>query len=185
MLYIGITAVVCLIFIAFSYNSVVSRKNQVENAFGSIDAMLKKRYNLIPNLVESVKAYMLYEGDTLTKITELRTRAESGKLSNEEEVSLNNELSTHMDKIKVTLENYPELKAGENFIQLQAAWNETEDNISASRRFYNSAVTDYNNVIEQFPTNIIARAISYKRKSVFEISETERKNLDAKTLFSK
>ena len=130
------------------YNSLVDKKNQVENAFGGMDVQLKKRYDLIPNLISSVKTYMRHESDTLTEITELRTKALSGGLSNDDKVDLDNKITSKLGGIMVAVENYPDLKASDNFIQLQRSLNEVEEQISASRRSYNASVTDLNNGIE-------------------------------------
>ncbi len=174
---------VLILFIIFTYNSLIKKKNQVENSFGSIDAMLKKRYDLIPNLVETVKQYMTYEKDTLTQITELRTQATSGNLSGDEKVDLENKIAGQMRGIMVAVENYPDLKSSANFIQLQGSWNEAEEQISAARRFFNSAVTDFNNAIQVFPNSVMAGMMGLKAKRVFEIPEEERKNVSAKNLF--
>ncbi len=165
------------------YNSLVQKKNQVTNVFAAIDAMLKKRYDLIPNLVAAVKNYMAHEKNTLTEITELRSRAIAGNLSDDEKIGLENKMSKLMGSIRIAVENYPDLKSSQNFIQLQAALNETEEQLSAARRAYNAAVTDYNNAIEMFPTNIVASLINYKTKTVFEAGEQERKNVDVNSLF--
>ena len=174
---------VVLLLIVLIFNTLVSRKNQVENAFGSVDVMLKKRFDLIPNLVSTVKAYMKHEQDTLTKLTELRAKAVSGDTTSDEKVDLSNQIANAVRGIMVSVENYPDLKASDNFMQLQAVWNETEEQISASRRFFNSAVTDYNNAVEQFPMNMFAGMMGYKRKQVFEIPEVERQNISAQALF--
>lgn len=178
-----IVGVVALLFVVM-YNSLIGKKNNVENAFGSVDVMLKKRYDLIPNLVETVKQYMTHEKETLTKITELRTRAMSGGMSSDDKVSLENQLTKAIGGIMVAVENYPDLKASDNFDMLQRSWNEAEEQISAARRSYNAAVTTYNNGVEMFPTNIISNMLNYSRKEVFEIPETERQNISAKSLFN-
>ena len=178
-----IVGVAILLFVVM-YNSLIGKKNNVENAFGSVDVMLKKRYDLIPNLVETVKQYMTHEKETLTKITELRTRAMSGGMSSDDKVSLENQLTKAIGGIMVAVENYPDLKASDNFDMLQRSWNEAEEQISAARRSYNAAVTTYNNGVEMFPTNIIANMLNYSRKEVFEIPETERQNISAKSLFN-
>ena len=178
-----ITIVVVIVLIAFMYNSLVGKKNEVDNVFGGIDAILKKRYNLIPNLVHTVKEYAKHEKDTLEKITEYRSRAMSSG-SNEDRMDLNSKLSSMLGSIMVAVENYPELKANENFIHLQKTLNELEAQISAARRAYNQAVTDYNNAIEMIPTNIIANFLHYKRKRVFEIEESQRENPRIKDLFN-
>lgn len=166
------------------YNKLVSRKNQVENVFGSIDALLKKRYDLIPNLVATVQTYMKHEQKVLTDITELRTKAISGNITNDEKVELNNNLSGLLNGIRVAVENYPDLKANQNFMQLQVAMNEVEEQISAARRAYNAVVTDYNNSVEMFPSSIFAGIMKLRRKPVFEIQESERQNVNVKNLFN-
>lgn len=176
-------AVLVLIIIAGIYNSLVSKRNQVENAFGSIDVMLKKRYDLIPNLVESVKAYMKHEKETLANITSMRTKALSGNISTDEKVQLENSISGMMRGIMVAVENYPELKASEQFTMLQRSWNEAEEQISAARRAYNSSVTEYNNAVETFPSNVFASLFGHRRKEVFVIQEAERQNISAKSMF--
>ncbi|AZV47029.1 LemA family protein [Nautilia sp. PV-1] len=166
------------------YNSLISKKNQVENIYGSIDALLKKRRDLIPNLVESVKAYMKHEKEVLEKITELRSKAINATDENER-MNYENKISSMLGKILINVENYPELKANENVMHLQMTLAEIEEQISAARRAYNQAVTDYNNAIEMIPTNFIAKIMGYKRKSVFEISDEERKNINVGDLFNK
>ncbi len=164
------------------YNSLVARKNMVENMFGSIDALLKQRYDMIPNLVASVKEYMKHEKEVLEKITELRSLALNAK-SDDEKIDIENRLEGLLSKLMVNVENYPELKANENFLQLQESLKDIEDRISAARRAYNQAVTDYNNAVEMFPTNIIASIFHFRRKKVFEIPENERQNVDVGELF--
>ncbi len=182
--YIIIGAVALLfIIVILIYNNLVGKRNQVENAFGSIDVMLKKRYDLIPNLVESVKAYMKHEKETLTNITAMRARAISGNISSDEKVQIENQISGMMRNIMVAVENYPDLKASEQFTMLQRSWNEAEEQISAARRSYNASVTDYNNAVETFPSNIFASMFGHKRKEVFVIPEVERQNISAKAMF--
>jgi LemA protein len=183
-IYLVIGGVVLLLIIVIGiYNNLVGSRNAVENAFGSIDVMLKKRYDLIPNLVETAKAYMKHEKDTLTAITDLRTRAVSGSLSTEEKIDVENKISGMMRSVMVAVESYPELKANDQFTMLQRSWNETEEQISAARRAYNAAVTSYNNAVEKFPSNIFASMFGHSRKQVFVIPETERQNVSAKALF--
>jgi LemA protein len=182
-LIIGGVVLLFLIFMGI-YNGLVRKRNEVENTFGAIDAMLKKRYDLLPNLVATVKEYMKYEAGVLTQITELRAKATSGNLSSDEKVVIENELARKMGSIMVAVENYPDLKANQNFMQLQGSWNEIEEQISAARRAFNAAVTIYNNSVEVFPSNIIALMFSFKRKHVFEIDESERQNISAKNLFN-
>ena len=185
MIYAIVIVAVLIIFVIVLYNNLVRKKNDVENDFGSMDAMLKKRYDLIPNLVETVKEYMKHEKTLLTEITELRAKAVTGEISNDERVELENKIVKSMAGIMVAVENYPDLKANQNFLQLQGAWNEVEEQISASRRAFNATVTTYNNGVETFPSNFMAGIMNYKRKAVFEIPEVERQNLNAKELFNK
>jgi LemA protein len=170
-----------LVLFVWAYNTVVARKNQVENAFGAVEAQLKRRRDLIPNLVEAVKQYMAHERDLLERLTRLRERAE--RTEGEEHFKAEGELSMVLGQVWARLEAYPDLKASNNFLQLQAALTEVEDSIAAARRFYNQAVTDYNNILEQIPFAFIARAMGLARKPVFTIPEEERANLDLRELF--
>ena len=179
---LGIAAVI-LFSIFLMYNSLVGKKNQCENAFATIDTMLKQRYDLIPNLVAAVKEYMTHEKETLTEITDMRSKAVSGGLSSDEAVDLNNKIGRAIGGIMVAVENYPDLKASDNFQQLQRSLNEVEAQIAASRRAFNAAVTDFNNAVEMFPTNIMANMMSYGRRRLFEIPEGERKYVNVKKLF--
>ena len=140
---------------------------------------------IISGAVAAVKEYMKHERSTLSELTELRTKAVSGNLSDDDTVTVNNKISKTLGTVMVAVERYPDLKASGNFLQLQAAINEIEEQISAARRSYNAAVTDYNNACEMFPTNIMAAKMSYKRKQVFETDETERENVRVEKLFHK
>ena len=182
-LVIIIALVVLVLFFIISYNRLVRLRNDADKAFASIDVMAKKRYDLIPNLVASVQKYMEHERGTLTEITELRAKAISGNLSDNEKVELENRISRTMGSIMVAVENYPDLKANQNFLQLQGSLNEVEEQLSAARRAYNAAVTDYNNATQMFPSNIFAMMFGFKSKRLFEISEKERENVDVKSLF--
>lgn len=182
MVWAVIAAVVILLLTALLiYNSLIRRKNDVENAFASIDVMLKKRYDLIPKIVEAVKAYMNYERELLTEITGLRVKALSQGLSAEERVVVENRLGSRLSDMLVAVENYPELKASANFLQLQGTLNEVEEQLAASRRAFNAAVTAYNNSIEVFPSGMIASMMNYRRRTLFEIPEETRKEISAKT----
>ena len=178
-----IAAVVVIVLVVLLYNSLVSKKNQVINVFGTIDAMLKKRYDLLPKLITTVKTYMQHERALLEEITEMRAKAVSGRLSDDEKVDLDNKVTKALGGIMVAVENYPDLKANQNFLQLQGTMNEVEEQISAARRAYNAAVTDYNNAVEMFPTNMAASMMGYKLKKVFEISEEQRQDIDTDKLF--
>jgi LemA protein len=172
-----------LVGISF-YNGLISKRNQVTNAFSALDVMLKKRYDLIPNLVETVKQYMTYEESTLSKITSLRSKAGSDQLSNQEKIDLDKQMGSAVSGMMLTVENYPELKANQNFMDLQVTWTESEEQIAAARRNYNSSVTAYNDSVMMFPGNMFAGMLNYKTIAVLENTAEERKNISAKDLFS-
>lgn len=178
-----VAAVLLVVIIVSMYNGLIRRRNEVDNAFGGMDVQLKKRYDLIPNLVETVKQYATHEKELLTKVTEMRAKATDGTLNADEKVALDNQISAGMKGIMVAVENYPDLKANENFINLQRTLNEIESQISAARRTYNAVITDYNNGIQSFPQNIIAGMMHMKTKEVFVIPEAERQNVNVKNLF--
>lgn len=180
-----IVAVVLFLLIVISiFNSLTNKKNQVANAFGTIDVQLKNRYDLIPNLVATVQQYATHERELLSKITDLRTRALQQNVTPEDRVNLDNQISSALSGLMVAVENYPDLKASQNFIDLQRALNEVESQIAAARRAYNAAVTDYNNAIEMFPGNLMAGMMLLKSKQVFTATETERGNVNVKNLFN-
>lgn len=179
LILLGAAALVLILI----YNSLVGKKNAVENAFGSIDVYLKKRYDLVPNLVAAVREYMKHEAGTLERITALRARAADPNLSTDEKVSLNNELGAALGGIRVAVEAYPQLKANENFMQLQRSLNEIEEQLAATRRSFNAAVTDFNNAVEMLPTNLMARVMGYRRQALFETPEVERANVNVGQLF--
>ncbi len=167
------------------YNSLVAKKNQVDNIFATIDTQLKKRYDLIPNLVASVSKYMDHEKSLLEEITQLRTQANKPNLSEKEKIQLDTKVSNALGSIMIAVENYPDLKANENVMHLQHSLNEVEEQIAAARRAYNQAVTDYNNALEMIPTNFMANAMGYQPKDLFVITQEERKNLDVGELFNR
>jgi LemA protein len=179
-----VVGVVALLFVGM-YNSLVRKKNQVTNVFGTIDAMLKKRYDLIPNLVAVAKEYMKHEERVLTEVTRLRARALSGDASDEEKIDIDRRMSEALKGIMVAVENYPGLRANDNFLQLQSTLNVIEEQISAARRAYNAAVTEYNNAIEMFPTNVVASLFAYRPKRVFAIPAAERDAVDVHALLKR
>lgn len=165
------------------YNSLIGKKNQVEYALSGVDVQLKKRHDLIPNLVATVKQYMAHERALLERITELRAQALRPDLPEGDRMQIEAQLSGALRSLMVAVENYPQLKANENFLHLQASLNEIEEQIAAARRAYNAAVTDYNNAIEMFPTNFIASTMGLKRRAVFEAEEAERATPNVSQLF--
>jgi LemA protein len=166
------------------YNSLIGKKNQVANAFSSIDVMLKKRFDLLPNLVETVKQYMQHESATLSRIVELRSQATAGNLTTNERIELDKQVSSGVRGLMLTVESYPDLKANQNFINLQSTWTESEEQIAAARRTYNSSVTDYNDAIMMFPGSLVAGMLNYQPIAVLSNTEEERRNVSAKDLFN-
>jgi len=169
---------VIILFGILIYNNLVGKKNQVSNAFSSIDVLLKKRFDLIPNLTKMVKRYMKHETDVLTQVTDMRTKALSGHMTDAQTVDMDQKVSSALGQIMVAVENYPDLKASETFINLQASLNEVEEQVSAARRAYNASVKDYNNALEMFPSNILANLMRYQKKVFFEIDTQEKKPVD-------
>jgi len=180
-----IILIVVVIILILMYNSLVAKKNQVDNIFAGVDTQLKKRYDLIPNLVASVSKYMEHEKSLLEEVTKLRSQANRPNISEKQKIDLDAKVSSALGSIMIAVENYPELKANENVMHLQRSLNEVEEQIAAARRAYNQAVTDYNNALEMIPTNFMATAMGYKPKDVFVISENERKNVNVGELFNK
>lgn len=169
-----------VIYIILMYNGLIRLKNRVEEAWSDIDVQLKRRYDLIPNLIETVKGYAKHESETFQKVTEARNMAmqvqESGDAKAQGEAE--NMLSGTLKSIFALSENYPDLKANQNFIELQNELSDTENKIQASRRFYNSNVKEFNTKLEMFPTNIIAKKLGFSRRDFFEIgNEAERENV--------
>ena len=185
LIVLGAAVVVGLLFFVVVYNSLVGKKNQVKNAFATIDVQLKKRHDLIPNLVAAVKQYMTHEAELLSKVTQMRAQAQGGGMSANDRVALENQLSHAMGSIMVAVENYPDLKASENFVNLQGSLNEVEEQLSAARRAFNAAATDFNDAVEMFPTNIVARMMGYRIRPLFEIPAAQRENPDVGALFGK
>jgi LemA protein len=182
MVFLIVVGIVAVIFVGI-YNSLIRKKNQVKNIFATVDAMLKKRYDLIPNLVATVRKYMEHEQHVLTEVTRLRAKALSGDTSDDEKMEIDRQVSKAVRGILVAVENYPVLRANENFMHLQATLVEVEEQISAARRAYNATVTDYNNAVEMFPTNIVAKLFDFHRKRLFEIEAGERETADVHALF--
>lgn len=178
-MWIAILVIVVLIvlWVILAYNGLVSKKMKVQNSWGQIDVQLQRRFDLIPNLVNCVKGYMEHEKDTLTKVTELRTAwANAGSIG--EKVELDNQLSGALKTIMAVSENYPDLKANQNFSELQEELRNTENKISYSRQFYNDSVTMYNTALMVFPTNIIANLFGFTPEKLFQVdSEEARKNV--------
>ena len=167
-----------LFIIAFSiYNSLIRSRNNVENAWSQIDVQLKKRYDLVPNLIETVKGYMKHERETLSEITQLRSQA-----MNATDRDLKMKADSKMAKavsgiLNVVVESYPDLKASQNFLQLQEELSGIENKIAYSRQYYNDSIMIYNNKVQTVPTNFFAKMFNFQEKKFLETAEAEKKNV--------
>ena len=159
-----------VLWVVFTYNSLVSLRNRTKEAWSDIDVQLKRRYNLIPNLIETVKGYADHERELLEKVTSARAAAMNAQTM-EEHSKTENMLSETLKSLFAVSENYPDLKASGNFLELQRELRDTEDKIQASRRFYNGNVRDNNTKIEVFPSNIVAGLFGFSKFDFFEIEE--------------
>lgn len=161
------------------YNSLIRLKNRVNEAWSDIDVQLKRRYNLIPNLVETVRGYAAHEKETLTKVTEARTAAMQAQSGGDakQQAAAENVLSSTLKSIFALAESYPDLKANQNFLELQRELSDTENKIQAARRFYNGNVRDFNTKLQVFPTNIIGNMLGFKSRDFFEIEEVKEKEV--------
>ncbi len=171
-----ILAIVVVIVIALIaiYNSLVTLRLRVKNAWSQIDVQLQRRFDLIPNLVETVKGYMEHEADVLTRVTDLRSSWADAKTV-DEKAKIDNQLSESLKTIMAVAENYPDLKANQNFSELQTELTNTENKISYSRQFYNDTVTRYNTKLEVFPSNVIASMFHFNAEQLFEVDTPEAK----------
>jgi LemA protein len=175
LIFLGIIAIVVL-FVIGIYNSLVKLRLRRENAFADIDVQLKQRHDLIPQLVNTVKGYMQHEEGVLTRITEARTRAMGAKSINEK-VDAENELSAAMRGLNIQVEAYPDLKASQNFMQLQNEIADIENKLAAVRRFFNSATRELNTAIQVFPNNLLAGMFGFTVQPMFDLGE-ERATMD-------
>jgi LemA protein len=182
LIILAIIAVIAIAVIAM-YNSLIRLKNRVEEAWSDIDVQLKRRYDLIPNLVETVKGYAAHEKETLERVVQARNAAMAAHAGADAKKSAEaeNMLSATLKSIFALSESYPDLKANQNFLELQRELTDTEDKIQASRRFYNGNVRDFNTKLEVFPTNIMAGMLGFKRREFFEIeNEAEKESVKVK-----
>lgn len=167
------------IFILLTYNSLVQLRNKVKEAFSTMDVYLKKRYDLIPNLVDIVKGYAKHETDTLQEVTKMRVNAKKGDLDS----AINSEMKIGdaLQSLLVVVEKYPDLKANTNFLDLQERLSKMEEEIAFSRRYYNGSVREYNNKCQMFPLNLVAGMFGFKALPMYQVdSEQERKVVDVK-----
>jgi LemA protein len=159
------------------YNSLIRLRNRRQNAFADIDVQLRQRHDLVPQLVETVKGYASHERDLLLKITEARSAAISAKTIDDKIVA-EQQLTSALQGLKVQVEAYPDLKANQNFLRLQEELSDIENKLAAARRFFNGATTEYNNAVESFPGNLIARNFGFKREMFFDLGEDTRKQME-------
>ena len=169
--------IVCALSLFAMYNKLVGLRNIVRNSWSQIDVQLKRRFDLIPNLVETAKGYMKHENETFVKVTEARAAAMSAvnKGDVKEVGAAAANLDASLAKMLLTFENYPELKANQNFLALQEELTSTENKIAFARQAYNDAVMGYNNSVEMFPTNILANMFNFKKSDFFEIEDKSEK----------
>lgn len=174
IIYIVLGVVAALIlWVIFAYNRLIALTNRAEEAWADIDVQLKRRYDLIPNLVETVKGYMTHEAGTLQKVTEARTQA-MGAQTVGQHAEAENMLTGALKSLFAVSESYPDLKANTNFIELQRELSDTENKIQAARRFYNSVVQDLQNALESFPSNMIGSSFGFKTREFFKLGDDEQ-----------
>lgn len=179
LLIAGIIVGIIILFVVVLYNSLIRLRNQVRNAWAQIDVQLKRRNDLIPNLVETVKGYMKHEKTILENVTKARSAILNANTV-EEKAKASNMLSKTLKSLFAVSENYPQLKANENFLQLQEEITGTENKISYARQHYNDIIMVFNTKIETFPNNIFANTLNFKKEASFEATEEERKNVKVK-----
>lgn len=178
---IGIIILVIVVLIALwavgIYNNLVKLRNNRENAFANIDVQLKQRHDLIPQLVATVKGYADHEKEVLTRVTEARSAAMNATSINDK-IQAENVLTSALAGLKVSLEAYPDLKANQNFLQLQNEISDIENKLAAVRRFFNSATKELNNAVQTFPSNLLAGIFGFKKEPMFEVPQSERADIE-------
>ena len=174
-----VVLVLLVLYVVKTYNSLVVSRNKVRDQFSQIDVQLKKRFDLIPNLVETVKGYAKHESETLESVIQARNNYANAK-TDAEKLEASNEMSRGVMNIMALAESYPDLKANTNFVDLQNQLKDVEEKISYARQFYNDSVLMYNNKVEMVPSNIVASIFGFKKESFFEADEKERENVKVK-----
>jgi len=174
---LGALLVFLVLYFIFLFNNLIKKRERVKEASSSIEVMLKMRADLIPNLLEIVKGYAAYEKEVLESITESRTKVLEAR-SVKEGLEANNMLTSALKTLFAVAENYPNLKANQNFLQLQKQLSDVEDKIQASRRFYNAVVQEYNSSLKLFPNSIVASVFGFKEEEYFELSPEEKKSIE-------
>ncbi|MBS1621071.1 MAG: LemA family protein [Bacteroidetes bacterium] len=179
MAVIVVVAVILLIvlWVVGLYNGLVRRRNRRQNAFADIDVQLRQRHDLVPQLVDSVKGYATHEKELLMKITEARSAAMNAQSINDK-IAAEQQLGSMLQGLKVAVEAYPDLKANQNFLQLQNELSDIENKLAAARRFFNGATTEYNNAVESFPGNLIAKNFGFQREVLFDLGTDTRKQME-------
>ncbi len=173
---VGVVVVLIIVVLIATYNKLVRLRNQVKNAWAQIDVQLKRRHDLIPNLIETVKGYMKHERETLEAITKARNLAQQAASSGPgARAKAETELSSALGRLLAVVENYPDLKANQNFLALQEELTSTENKLSFSRQYYNDSVLSYNNRTQMFPSNIVASMTGFKASEFFEVSAAEER----------
>ena len=165
-----------------AYNRFVGMRNRADQAFATIDVMLKRRYDLVPNLVACVTGYLNHERNALVEITALRTKAMAKGLSQDDALDIGRQTGRHLSRIMVAVEGYPQLRASENFLQLQRSLNEVEEQLAAARRSFNAAVTEYNNAVQMVPGNLVAGIFGFRLRRLFEAAEPEQPAPDVQAM---
>ncbi|OGY48006.1 MAG: hypothetical protein A3J65_00140 [Candidatus Buchananbacteria bacterium RIFCSPHIGHO2_02_FULL_45_11b] len=180
LLWLPVIAVVAILgWLIFLFNRLILLKNRTQEAFSDIDVQLKRRHDLIPNLIETVKGYATHERELFEKVTQARAAAINAQGA-AEKGKTENMLTDALKSVFAVAENYPDLKASQNFLQLQDELADTENKIQASRRFYNGNVRDFNTAIEVFPSNLVANALGFKKFEFFQAEGGERENVAVK-----
>lgn len=176
LIIIAIVAVIGLWAVGV-YNNLIKLRNNRENAFANIDVQLKQRHDLVQQLVATVKGYAAHEKEVLTKVTEARTAAMNATGINEK-IEAENQLTSALQGLRISLEAYPDLKANQNFLQLQQEIADIENKLASVRRYFNTATRELNNAVQTFPSNIFANMFGFKKEPMFEVTKEERTNLD-------
>ncbi len=174
-----VVLVVLVLWLVATYNSLVSLRNRVRDAWSQIDVQLKRRFDMVPNLVDIVKGYTKHESETLENVVKARNTYLSANLP-EEQMKADGELTKAINKLFALTESYPDLKANQNFLELQASLEQTEDKIAIARQFYNDIVLQYNNKVEMFPSNLVAGIFKFTKETFFKALEEEKENVKIK-----
>lgn len=173
---VGILLILLILYVIITYNKLIILRNRVDDQFSQVDIQLKRRFDLIPNLINSVKEYVQHETETLEKIVHARENYVSAS-STEEKIAASDALTGTLNKLFSLTESYPELKSNENFLKLQTELRDTEDKIAIARQFHNDIVLTYNNKVEMFPSKIVALMFNFKTKEFFKASHEEKENV--------